>query len=60
MKNPATKTAEIVKTSTGFYVTRRYFGQNRGREFFPLKKKGDRKYKGEDAAKAWALEWTGA
>ena len=31
------KTAEIVKTAKGFYVTLRYGGQNRGREFFAIK-----------------------
>ena len=53
------KTAEIVKTANGYYVTRRYCGQNKGAEFFPNKKKGDRKYKGEKAATEWAKEWTG-
>ena len=28
------KTVEIVKTATGYYVTRRYCGQNKGRAFF--------------------------
>ena len=28
------KTVDIVKTATGTYVTRRYGGQNKGREFF--------------------------
>jgi len=28
------KTVEIVKTANGTYVTRRYSGQNKGREFF--------------------------
>lgn len=28
------KTVEIVKTAKGTYVTRRYSGQNKGREFF--------------------------
>ncbi len=60
MSNPfPLKSAEIVKTATGYYVTRRYCGQNKGREFFPFKKKGDRKYKGETAAQAWADAWTG-
>ena len=53
------KTAEIVKTDKGYYVTRRYCGQNKGMQFFPLKKKEDKKYKGEIAAKAWAKEWMG-
>ena len=28
------KTVEIVKTSKGWFVTRRYCGMNQGREFF--------------------------
>lgn len=28
------KTVEIVKTANGTYVTRRYYGQNKGRAFF--------------------------
>ena len=28
------KTVEIVKTANGTYVTRRYYEQNKGREFF--------------------------
>ena len=32
------KTVEIVKTATGTYVTRRYCGQNKGRQFFYTKK----------------------
>lgn len=28
------KTVEIVKTANGIYVTRRYCGMNKGREFF--------------------------
>lgn len=51
------KTSEIVKTAKGYYVTRRYCGQNKGMEFFPFKKKGDRKYNGETAAKKFAEDW---
>ena len=53
------KTADIVKTANGYYWTRRYCGQNKGAEFFPNKKKGDRKYKGEKAATEWGKDWTG-
>ena len=53
------KTADIVKTAKGFYVTRRYCGQNKGMQFFPFKKKDDKNYKGADAAQEWAKEWTG-
>ena len=35
------KTADIVKTSKGFYVTLRYGGQNKGREFFAIKSSVD-------------------
>lgn len=28
------RTVEIIKTAKGCYVTRRYCGQNKGREFF--------------------------
>ena len=53
------KTAEITKTDKGFYVTLRYGNTNRGRDFFPFKKKGDRKYHGETAANEFAKRWTG-
>lgn len=41
------KTVDMVKTAKGYYVTRRYCGQNKGAEFF--KKKKD--------AEAYAKEW---
>lgn len=50
------KTVEIVKTAKGFYVTRRYGGQNKGREFFPIKSSVDA---AEKRAKKYAKEWTG-
>ena len=50
------KTAEIVKTAKGFYVTLRYGGQNRGREFFVIKTSVDA---AEKRAKKFAKEWTG-
>ncbi len=50
------KTVEIVKTAKGFYVTLRYCGQNKGREFFPIKSSVDA---AEKRAKKYAKEWTG-
>lgn len=50
------KTAEIVKTAKGFYVTLRYGGQNRGREFFAIKTSVDA---AEKRAKRFAEKWTG-
>ena len=61
------KTVEIVKTANGTYVTRRYCGQNKGREFFTAKapqdmgKREAKKYleKVELAKQAYIKEWTG-
>lgn len=50
------KTAEIVKTAKGYYVTLRYGGQNRGREFFPIKSSADA---AEKRAQRFAKQWTG-
>lgn len=50
------KTAEIVKTAKGFYVTLRYGGMNKGREFFPIKSSVDA---AENRAKKYAEKWTG-
>lgn len=50
------KTAEIVKTAKGFYVTRRYCGQNKEMEFFPIKTSVDA---AEKRARRFAKEWTG-
>lgn len=50
------KTADIVKAATGFYVTRRYCGQNKGMQFFPIKSS---ETAAENRAKKWAKEWTG-
>jgi len=50
------KTAEIVKTAKGFYVTRRYCGMNKGREFFPIKSSVSA---AEKRAQKYAKEWTG-
>jgi hypothetical protein len=50
------KTAEIVKTAKGFYVTLRYYGQNKGREFFAIKTSVDA---AEKRAKKFAKAWTG-
>ena len=50
------KTAEIVKTAKGFYVTLRYGGQNKGREFFPIKTSEKKKKK---RARKFAKTWVG-
>lgn len=50
------KTAEIVKTAKGFYVTLRYGGMNKGREFFPIKSSVAA---AEKRAQKFAKEWTG-
>jgi hypothetical protein len=50
------KTAEIVKTAKGFYVTLRYGGQNKGREFFPIKTSADA---AEKRARKFAKTWAG-
>ena len=50
------KTADIVRTSKGFYVTLRYGGQNKGREYFPIKSSVDA---AEKRAKNFAKKWTG-
>jgi len=48
------KSAEIVKTAKGFYVTLRYCGQNKGREFFIIKSSVDA---AEKRAKKYAEQW---
>lgn len=61
------KTVEIVKTSTGTYVTRRYGGQNKGRAFFysikPASVKDMKKKEFIDDQNAkmeqYIKEWTG-
>lgn len=50
------KTADIVQTDKGFYVTRRYCGQNKGMQFFPIKSSKNAAAK---RAEQWAKEWTG-
>lgn len=60
------KTVEIVKTAIGTYVTRRYCGQNKGREFFYSKapasvKKDKREFvkKQNEAKEKYIKDWTG-
>lgn len=62
------KTVEIVKTEKGCFVTRRYYGQNKGREFFysivphPMKTKKEEKdflKKNAEAKEKFIKEWTG-
>lgn len=60
------KTVEIVKTSNGDYVTRRYFGQNKGREFFftvaPAGTKNKREFLkvNKENKEKYIKEWVGA
>ena len=59
------KTIEIVKTAKGTYVTRRYCGQNMGREFFfsvapaDMKKKEAKVFlaNANDAKEKYINEW---
>lgn len=51
------KTAEIVKTAKGYYVTKRYGGMNKGREFFPMMKGKKGPEKTEAQARAYAEAW---
>ena len=60
------KTVEIVKTAKGTYVTRRYCGQNKGREFFysvaPASvKTGKRDFikKEKEKKEQYIKDWTG-
>jgi hypothetical protein len=61
------KTVEIVTTAKGCFVTRRYCGQNKGREFFPsvapmgMKKKEAKQFliDTNQAKERYINEWTG-
>lgn len=61
------KTVEIVKTATGWHVTRRYFSMNKGTEFFPsVAPQGMSKTKAKeflsdkkDAMQKFIKDWTG-
>lgn len=61
------KTVDIVKTAKGCFVTRRYCGQNKGREFFTsvapldMKKTEAKKFlkEVEKAREAYIKEWVG-
>lgn len=61
------KTTDIVKTANGYYVTRRYCGQNKGMAFFysikPASVKGMKKKDYLDDQKnkmdKYIKEWTG-
>ena len=61
------KTVEIVKTNTGCFVTRRYCGQNKGREFFfsvapaDMSKRDAKKFleKAEQDKAAYIKDWVG-
>lgn len=61
------RTVEIVKTAKGVYVTRRYCGMNKGREFFcsvapaDMKKTDAKNFLSdiEQAKEKYIHEWTG-
>lgn len=60
------RTVEIVKTNNGYFVTRRYAGQNNGREFFYTKAPEKVKTKKREFIKAqmaakdkYIHDWTG-
>ena len=53
------KTVDVVKMDKGYYVTKRYCGQNKGAQFFSFgKTKKDRKA-AEMAKDAFVKEWVG-
>lgn len=51
------KTSEIVKTAKGYYVTLRYGGMNKGREFFPWVKGKNSEARTEKSARSYAEAW---
>ena len=53
------KTVEVVITDKGWYVTRRYCGQNKGREFFPFGTKKKERKAAETAKDAFIQAWIG-
>ena len=53
------KTVDVVVTAKGWYVTRRYCGQNKGREFFPYGEKKKERKAAEAAKDAYVKEWVG-
>lgn len=53
------KTVDVVTTTKGYYVTRRYYGQNRGAEFFPFGKKKKERKLCEEQKDAYIKEWVG-
>lgn len=60
------KTVDVVATANGWYVTRRYGGQNKGREFFSTKPAGPSKKavkeardRAERARDEYIREWVG-
>jgi hypothetical protein len=53
------KTVEIVETATGWYVTRRYCGRNKGAEFFPFGVKRAEKKANAEAKDKYIKDWMG-
>lgn len=53
------KTVDVVTTAKGYYVTRRYCGQNKGMEFFPFGTKKKERKAAEAAKDKYVAEWVG-
>ena len=53
------KTVDIVTMPKGYYVTRRYCGQNKGAEFFPFGTKKKERKAAEQAKEKYIKDWMG-
>lgn len=51
------KTVDIVLTTKGYYVTRRYCGMNKGMAFFPFGTKKKERQEAEKAKENFVKEW---
>ena len=53
------KTVDVVTTAKGWYVTRRYCGQNKSMQFFPFGTKKKERKAAEEAKDLFVKEWVG-
>ena len=53
------RTVDVVITEKGWYVTRRYCGQNKGAEFFPYGAKKKERKAAEEAKNLFVKNWIG-
>ena len=53
------KTVDVVIMNKGWYVTRRYCGQNQGSQFFAFGTKKKERKAAEDAKDTYVKEWIG-